>query len=230
MALFKRDSVSYAAPTDYESPYARAAGEWDNRIGTARVAAKNWRVVAMAAMATAVVLSGALTAVALQSSVKTYVVDLNEIGAPGRVTLLEETYSPTGAQVAYFLRRVVSLVRTIPTDQVVMRQNWEEAYGFLTGNAVTHMTDYGRSVEELLATNEDIARSVEVTNVIQSSESTFQIRWTEVLYRNGAKEEIAEYTGLFTYQLTPPQDEEGLFRNPLGIYVSDAVWSKSHHD
>ena len=35
------------------NPYARAASAWDERIGSARVQAHNWRIVAFAAMALA---------------------------------------------------------------------------------------------------------------------------------------------------------------------------------
>ena len=42
--MFKRPTVRYGRTPEPETPYQRAAQVWDDRIGSARVQAKNWRL------------------------------------------------------------------------------------------------------------------------------------------------------------------------------------------
>ena len=49
MNLFRRPSVRYGTTPQSETPYQRAAQVWDERIGSARVQAKNWRLMAFGA-------------------------------------------------------------------------------------------------------------------------------------------------------------------------------------
>ncbi len=43
---FKRPQVRYADTPQPATPYQAAAQVWDERIGSARVQAKNWRLMA----------------------------------------------------------------------------------------------------------------------------------------------------------------------------------------
>ena len=42
--LFKRAHVRYGRTPEPETPYQRASQVWDDRIGSARVQAQNWRL------------------------------------------------------------------------------------------------------------------------------------------------------------------------------------------
>jgi type IV secretion system protein VirB5 len=54
--MFKRPSVRYGRTPEPETPYQKAAQVWDERIGSARVQAKNWRLMAFGCL----MLSGGL--------------------------------------------------------------------------------------------------------------------------------------------------------------------------
>ena len=41
--LFRRPSVRYGRTPEPETPYQKATQAWDERIGAARVQARNWR-------------------------------------------------------------------------------------------------------------------------------------------------------------------------------------------
>ena len=45
--MFKRSTVHYGRAPEPVTPYQRAAQVWDERIGSARVQAKNWRLMAV---------------------------------------------------------------------------------------------------------------------------------------------------------------------------------------
>ena len=44
--MFKRPSVHYGRTPQPATPYQKAAQVWDERIGSARVQARNWRLMA----------------------------------------------------------------------------------------------------------------------------------------------------------------------------------------
>src|ERR1700756_2801384 len=56
--MFKRPSVHYGRTPEAITPYQRAAQVWDDRIGSARVQARNWRLMAFGCL----LLSGGLAA------------------------------------------------------------------------------------------------------------------------------------------------------------------------
>ena len=58
--LFRRASVRYGRTPEPETPYQKAAQVWDERIGAARVQARNWRLIAFGNLFLATGLAGGL--------------------------------------------------------------------------------------------------------------------------------------------------------------------------
>ena len=56
------------------NPYARAAAAWDDRIGSARVQARNWRYIAFASMALALISTSGAVVLGIKKQVATYIV------------------------------------------------------------------------------------------------------------------------------------------------------------
>lgn len=225
---FGRTTTSYghSGGAAHETPYTRAAKAWDDRIGSARVQARNWRYMAFATMAGMFLLGGGLVHVAGKKQVATYVVEVDRFGMPGRITLASEPYRPDAAQVGYFVGELVRLVRERPLDPVVMRKQWTRAYQFIAGDAVNTMNQYAASDSGLDAIGNRIARTVEISNVLQKSNDSYQVRWVETTYSNGMRRGQEAWTGLFQVTLQPPKTEEDSFRNPLGVYVTTFHWSR----
>ena len=48
--MFRRPSTHYGKAPEPETPYQRAAQVWDDRIGSARVQARNWRYMAFGSL------------------------------------------------------------------------------------------------------------------------------------------------------------------------------------
>jgi type IV secretion system protein VirB5 len=219
------------------TPYSQAASEWDNRIGSARVQARNWRIMAFAAMGGMLLLGIGLITLSRQKQVETFLVEVDPAGMPGRVTLAGQRYDPDDATVGYFVGELVKLVRQRPVDPVVMRQNWAKAYQFLAGGAVASMNRYAAtdpgipgSFDRSAGQSSTLpgARIVEIGSVVQQSERTWQVRWIEMTYANGVERRREQYTGLFHVAIRPPKTEAETFRNPLGLYVTDFNWSREY--
>ena len=216
------------SPPESSNPYARAAAAWDDRIGSSRVQARNWRYIAFAAMLLALISTAGALLLAVKKQVMTYVVEVDKAGMPGRITLVSEPYRPDVAQVGYFVGEVVQLVRDRPLDPVVMRQQWTRAYQFLAGQAVNAMNEYAAADSGLrsLPGQGSTARTVEIGSVLQKSEGTFQVRWVETTYSGGIRRSREEYTGLFQVKIIRPRDESDTFKNPIGVYITNFTWGR----
>ena len=84
MNTFKRPTTHYGKVPEPETPYQRAAQVWDDRIGSARVQAKNWRLMALGCLGLCFVTSGALVWRSMQSTVTPYVVEVDHLGEADR--------------------------------------------------------------------------------------------------------------------------------------------------
>ncbi|RXJ76427.1 VirB8/TrbF family protein, partial [Arcobacter sp. F2176] len=78
MNIFKRPAVHYAKPPEPETPYQQAAQVWDNRIGSARVQAKNWRYMAFGSLILSAGFAGALVIQSARGTVVPWVVQVDK--------------------------------------------------------------------------------------------------------------------------------------------------------
>lgn len=228
---FPTTTTSYgrnSGSAEDHNPYARAAAQWDQRIGSARVQARNWRIIAFASMMLALISTSGAVVLGIKKQVATYVVEVDKAGMPGRITLASETYQPAAAQVGYFVGEVVRLVRERPLDPVVMRRQWTRAYQFLAGQAIGAMNEYAASDGGTKSSPGEgaVVRAVEIGSILQKSDNTYQVRWIETNYSSGIRRSREEYTGLFQVKLMPPRDEADAFKNPIGVYVTNFTWSR----
>ena len=220
--LFKRPQVRYSDTPEPVTPYQAAAQVWDNRIGSARVQAKNWRLMAFGCLILALLMAGGLVWRSAQSIVTPYVVEVDSAGRVRAVGEAATPYKPNDAQIAYHLARFLTDVRSLSIDLIVVRQNWLEAYEYTTDKGAATLNDYARANDPFARIGQNSV-SVEVTSVVRASESSFQMRWIERSYANGAPSGTERWTAVASVVLQPPRTEERLRRNPLGIYINGLV-------
>jgi type IV secretion system protein VirB5 len=222
---FKRPQVRYSDTPAPVTPYQAAGQVWDQRIGSARVQAKNWRWMAFGCLTLALLMAGGLVWRSAQSIVTPYVV---EVATGGQVRAIGEAatpYKPNDAQIAYHLARFLTDVRSLSIDPIVVRQNWLEAYAYTTDQGAAMLNDYARSNDPFTRIGQT-STSVEITSVVRASESSFQVRWIERNYANGSPAGIERWTAVLSSVLQPPRSEERLRKNPMGIYVNGLSWSR----
>ncbi|MDI2110190.1 conjugal transfer protein TrbF, partial [Bradyrhizobium sp. Mp64] len=112
--MFKRTSVHYGRMPAPVTPYQKAAQVWDERIGSARVQAKNWRLMAFGCLMLSAGLAGSLVRQSNQGSITPWVVEVDHLGQAQRVAPANIDYQPTDAQIAYHLARFIEDVRGLP--------------------------------------------------------------------------------------------------------------------
>lgn len=223
--MFKRPSTAYGKTPEPETPYQRAGQAWDDRIGSARVQAKNWRLIALGELALVAGLSSALVWQSLQGNVVPWVVQVDELGQAQAVGPADGSFDPTDAQLAWHLARFIEEVRSIPADPIVLRRQWLEAYDFTTDRGALALNDYAREADPFARVGEEQV-SVDVSSVIRASPDSFRVAWSERRYANGQLAGTERWTAILTTVVQPPRDAERLRKNPLGIYVHALDWSR----
>ena|SRR5579885_960502 len=78
MTVFRRPSVRYGKTPEPETPYQRAAQVWDERIGSARVQARNWRLMAFGCLLLSAGLSAGLVWQSARGTIVPWVADSGE--------------------------------------------------------------------------------------------------------------------------------------------------------
>jgi type IV secretory pathway TrbF-like protein len=222
---FQRASVRYGQTPQPVTPYQKAAQVWDERLGSARVQALNWRLAALGMIGLALVLAAILTITVARSGVIPYVVEVDRLGEVRAVGPAAEPYRPTDAQIAHFLARFIENVRSLSIDPVVVRANWLRAYDYVTDRGAQTLNDYAREADPFGKIGARTA-AVEVTSVVRASGDSFEIRWKESTYENGAVTKVERFTGVVTIILKSPTTPEVLRKNPLGLFVHSLNWSR----
>lgn len=222
---FKRPQVRYSDTPEPVTPYQAAAQVWDARIGSARVQAKNWRVMAFGCLSLALLMAGGLVWRSAQSIVTPYVVEVDSAGQVRAVGEAATPYKPSDAQIAHHLARFVTDVRSLSIDPIVVRQNWLEAYEYTTDRGAATLNDYARANDPFSRIGQSSV-AVQINSVVRASEASFQVRWTERRYVNGEAAGLERWTAVLAIVLQAPRTEERLRRNPLGIYVNGLSWSR----
>ncbi len=222
---FRRPSVKYSATPEPVTPYQKAAQAWDERLGSARVQARNWRVMAFGCLLLSIGLAGAYVWRATQSLVTPFVIEVERLGQVRAVGEAATPYRPIDAQTAYHLARFIGNVRTISLDPVVVRQNWLDAYDYTTDRGAAFLNEYARANDPFTKVGKQTV-TVEVSSIVRASDRSFQAQWTERRYVNGSLAETEQWTAILTVVLQPPNTEAKLRTNPLGIYVDGINWSR----
>jgi len=225
MTLFKRPSVRYARMPEPETPYQRAGQAWDERIGSARVQARNWRLMAFGSLFLAGGFASALVWQSTRGTVVPWVVQIDRFGEAQATAPAVADYRPTDPQIAWHLARFIEQVRSIPADAVIVRQNWLRAYEFTTDRGAIALNDYARANDPFNKVGKTQI-AAEISSVIRASPDSFRIAWTERHFENGQLSATERWTAILTVVIQQARTAEKLRANPLGVFVNAINWSK----
>ena len=223
--MFRRPTVRYGKTPAPETPYQRAGQVWDERIGAARVQAKNWRLAFFGALALSGALTGGLLWQSARGTITPWVVEVDALGQAQAIAPATAGYTPTDPQVAWYLARFISEIRAIPADPVVLRQNWLDAYNYVTDKGALALNAYARSSDPFSKVGK-VQVTVEIVSVIRASADSFRITWIERRYADDALAATERWSAILTIAVRMPTDADRLKKNPLGVYVHAFDWAK----
>ena len=223
--MWKRNQNKYGNTPVPETPYQKAQQIVDNRMGSALVRAKNWRLAFFGQTALCALLAGGFIWQGAQASITPYVIEVDDRGGVKAVGPAQNSFEPSDAQIANQLARFIKNVRSVSIDPVVLRDNWLDAYSYATDKAALTLNTYANENDPFV----DIGQrsvTVDVISIVRSSEDSFEVRWRETNFRNGAQLGSQTFTASLAIITKPPTDAQTLHRNPLGLYVHGLNWSQ----
>ena len=223
--MFKRSMNRYGTTPEPVTPYQNAAQVWDERLGSARVQAKNWRLMAFGSLLLSAGLATGLVWQSARGTIVPWVVQVDRLGEAQAIAPAEADYRPTDPQVAWHLARFIEQVRAIPADPIIVRQNWLRAYDFTSDRGALALNDFARANDPFTKVGK-MQLAVEVSSVIRASPDSFRVAWIERRYENGQIAGTERWTAILTIAIQQPRDAERLRKNPLGVFVNAINWSK----
>jgi type IV secretion system protein VirB5 len=223
--MFRRATVRYGVTPAPETPYQKAGQVWDERLGSARVQAKNWRLAFFAMMTLCGGLAAGLVWQSARGTVTPWIVQVDKLGQAQAVAPATADYRPSDPQIAWHLARFIEEVRSVPADPVVLRRDWLMAYDYVTDKGALTLNDYARTNDPFSKVGKAQV-SVEVSSVIRASGDSFRVEWVERRYVDNALAGTERWSAILTIVVQTPTDADRLKKNPLGVYVHALNWSK----
>jgi type IV secretion system protein TrbF len=223
--MFNRSSIRYGRTPEPETPYQRAAQVWDDRIGSARVQARNWRLAFFGTLALSSGLTAGIIWQGARGTIVPWVVQVDKFGEAQAVAPADAGYNPTDPQIAFHLARFIEQVRAIPADPIIVRENWLRAYDFTTDKGALALSDYARANDPFAKIGKEQV-AVDVASVIRASSDSFRVAWTERHYQDGSLAETTRWSAILTIAVQTPRTPDALRKNPLGLFINAINWSK----
>lgn len=212
-----------------DTRYRKAAQEWDKRMGSAVVQARNWRFATFASFVLVLMSLAGMIYLGAQPKAVPHIVQIDKMGSAayaGPIGQSAREYRPSDAVLKYHLRRFIDDTRTVSSDVAIMRRNWIDAYSLITQAAANQLNSVAQQSDPFKrAQSERI--SVSVVAVVQLSKGTWQADWKETSWDKGGTElGSTMWRGTFRIILRAPETEEQLVANPIGLLVDEFHWSK----
>lgn len=208
-----------------ETPYRQAQQLWDKRMGSSLDHARTWRTATFCCLALAATMAAGVVALAMRPAAVPFVIEASENGEARLVGPATSAYEPSDAQLSWHLARFIEMVRGLPSDPIVVRQNWLRAYDWATQGGAQVLNSMAADDDPFSKVGKTTV-AVEVLSVVRASPTSFQLRWRESTYNAGTLVHVERYTGVATIVIDPPSSPERLQKNPLGLYVHSLTWSR----
>lgn len=223
----RRKAPDAAALGEY-NPYLAARREWDERYGDQITRAKNWRTLAALSGIIALIATSGLIWMSVRSRVVPFVVLIDSLGRPVASGIAEQASGSDDRLRRASMFTWVESLRLVTSDGVAQRKAIDRVYAQIASGsaAQTFISDFYRSAPPATRAQTETV-SVDVTSVLPTSERTFEVEWNETtrdLY--GTVKATDRWKGSFSVVINPPTDERLARVNPVGLYITNASWSK----
>ena len=215
-------------PGSLYNPYLAARKEWDERYGNLISRARNWRAAAFLFGLIALVSVAGMIVIAKRSHVVPYVVAVDSLGRVASAGMADQASVADDRMKRAALYQWVNDWRLVTTDGVAQRKAIDRVYAMIGNGTPAQLVIsdfYSKDPPNTRAQTQTI--DVDVKSVFATSDKTYEVEWTEVTRSiSGQVRSDERWKGSFTIAVNPPTDERLIRINPLGVYVTNASWSK----
>jgi type IV secretion system protein TrbF len=190
---------------------------------------RNWQVIAFALAGVLGVLSIGFTRLALTSRVTPYVVEVDQFGRARAFGALEPLKRTDARVVVAELAAFVRDARSVMPSAAGERDVLTRAYGFVDQDGAAFLNSYfADTANDPRVVARRATRIAEVTSVLPvPKSSTWKIEWVETEYPvNGGTPTRSAWEGYLGVRIVPPQTEDAIEMNPLGVYVTSINWTR----
>jgi type IV secretory pathway TrbF-like protein len=213
-----------------ETPYLRARQEWDVRMGSALVHAKNWRLATFASLASVLVSTFGMIYLGALPKAVPHIIEVDRLGAASyHGPVGQSDYVPTEAVITYHLRRFIEDTREISSDLAVLKQNWLDAYTLLTPRGGNMLSAFVQKPEnDPFRRAQDERVTVEILSAVRAAGDTWQIDWRESSWDKGGSPLGAPviWRAMLRTLVAAPKTAEAMRKNPIGLYIDELHWDK----
>ena len=212
------------------TPYLDARREWNAQMGSVAASANNWRLFAMINGFVALISVAGLVTLGASKDVVPYVVVLDQTGS------LVSAGTPVGQAkkldqrvVKALLGNFISNLRTVSADGAAQQSVIKRLYNTLSAGdpAYRVINEYFSADGNPFARAKDETVSVQLSSILQLSDMTYQIEWTETIRtRDGKIIKQPEFQGVLTLRQVENLTGAQQLDNPIGLFVEDIKWTK----
>lgn len=221
-------------PVDRLLSSAKDPYELARQLGTDRYmslvrSAANWRRMAFGSLLVSAACIAGLIFLGAQPKTVPYTVAVDRIGNVIAVGTAGDPATVDAKRVIY--QQVVEEIeyaRAIVADKDFQERIVRRVYDRVAGNsqAKTFLDDYYRSNNPFAQMKEG-TRLARVTNVLQESPTTWRVEWVETTSSiNGETRRQETWKALVSFEREVPTDEEGIRKNPIGLWIKQLSWEK----
>lgn len=215
-------------PDDSYNPYLAARKAWDERYGDLISRAKNWRAAAFLSGTIALAATAGMIVIAKQAKVIPYVVAVDSVGRVSSVGVAEQAATADDRMKRAAIYQWISDWRFVTTDGIGQRKAIDRVYAMIgSGTPAQLIISDFYSKDPPYTRSQTQTVDVDVKAVFATSDKTYEVEWTEVTRTlSGQIRSEERWKGSLTIAVSPPTEERLIRINPLGVYVTNASWSK----
>jgi type IV secretion system protein VirB5 len=225
------ETKNWSPLSPLDTPYKKARAEWDSRMGTLVVQAKNWRLATFFSLALVLLALLGMVYLGTLPKLSPHIVEVNTQSGAAHykgppLAPSATAFTPSRALITYHLRRFILDVRELSSDKALVKQNCLDAYHFLSSEGASILNEYFRQHNPLERVGLERV-TVEVTSMVQMSKDSWQCDWSETRWNmHGKKTGSTLWRGIFRLALKAPKHQTQLEQNPIGLFIEEFHWSE----
>ncbi|MBR4607713.1 MAG: conjugal transfer protein TrbF [Lachnospiraceae bacterium] len=212
-------------------PWATARMEWNAHEGSIISSRRMWQLISFfMGFITLVAICG-IVFIGSQSKYIPYIVAVDKLGNAIAVKRADLASPVDKRIVMATLASFIHDLRFVSPDFTVQKRAVFNVYAYLSPtNPATIKIDefYKNEATNPFERSDTETVNVIITSVVQQSQETWQIYWTEeVRDRKGPKKSVQKYRANATIYIAPAtttRTDEDIQKNPLGIFIRDIFW------
>ncbi len=221
----KGTSKKWSPAGELDTPYKRAAQEWDDRIGSAVVQANNWRLATFATIVFVALPSiCGMIYLGAQPKAMPHIVEVGVDGSAayrGEIGKSWAQFKPSDPSIRYHLQRFVQNTRMISSDAGIIKQHWLDAFKLVTPKAANTLSAYVQKNDPFVRAAKERV-NVDIISMVRVSEESWQVDWKESQWGTMG-EPLGEsyWRGIYKVVLKKPENERQLEANPIGLFIDE---------